>query len=92
MDSPRANRRPSRTWPGAWLVDVFSHPDYYAQARDVAQALPLPAGLKVAFADPDADDRITALETAGFAHSAVLPGLLAEPPHVQDVWVLTRRD
>lgn len=71
---------PDRTWPGVAVVDVWCHPNFWAEAGRLLQALPQPdPGINrvIAYADPLCPQRREALLAAGFQQTATLPRFLS---------------
>ncbi len=69
-----------RAFPGEPLVlDLFAHPDFVAHARELAQAVELPADEKVlAFSDIGSVGRAAALQSVGFEQEASIGGALTD--------------
>lgn len=55
-----------RALPGDWLVDVFTHPSFTQRTADLLQALTIPSGRAIAYADINAPAKTEALQAAGF--------------------------
>lgn len=70
--------RPDPVWPGTTLVDIYCHPRYWQRAPELLQALTLPTGRAVAYADASVPEQGQALQTAGFRRLHTLPQWVAQ--------------
>lgn len=77
-------------WPGVWVVDAFTHPNFADRRRNLIEALPLPPGLCLAHTLPDDVAAIAGWEAAGFRRAGVTPGLLRVDGETSDVETLVR--
>lgn len=65
---------PHPMWPGAALLDVYCHPNFWNRAGDLLSALAIPRTQRlIAYADTEDESKARALEAAGFRRVATLP-------------------
>jgi predicted N-acetyltransferase YhbS len=72
-----ATALPDPLWPGTWIVDVFTHPNFSAEAAELLSSLPFPNGRLTAYHEIDPVSGGNVFETAGFHRECILSGLLA---------------
>jgi len=66
-------------WPDTCLVDVYCHPDYWAQAGPLLTSLDLPkANRYIAYSDVQSPEKDQVLLQAGFRQTATLAGRFPE--------------
>src|SRR5579871_2780291 len=74
-------------WPGVFVVDVFTHPNFEACAADLVSALTLPPGKLIAFVETQAEEKAAALRSCGFECEGTLRRFLRTETARQDVWI-----
>jgi GNAT superfamily N-acetyltransferase len=74
-------------WPGVWIFDFFTHPNFAAHAVEMLHALPLPSGKIIAYVDAGAPDKAAVLEAHGFVREGELSGFLRADGVARDVWL-----
>ena len=77
-------------WPGVWLLDLFSHPDFASHYSEMLTALQWPSGKFIAYVDTGSSEKAAALERHGFEREGTLRGFLRPGPEPVDVWVYGR--
>jgi GNAT superfamily N-acetyltransferase len=74
-------------WPGVWLLDFFTHPNFASHAGDLLDALIWPSGKIIAYVDTCAPDKASLLAGKGFEREGTLRGFLRFDSLVRDVWI-----
>jgi GNAT superfamily N-acetyltransferase len=83
--------QPDPRWRGAVsLLDVFAHPAFWSQTPALLSSLTWPDHKVQCHADAASEQKIAALEAAGFRHEALLRGQLRDRGAPLDVAVLAR--
>jgi hypothetical protein len=74
-------------WPGVWLLDFFTHPDFTSHSGDLVDALTWPAGKIIAYVDTGAPDKAAVLAGKGFEREGSLRDFLRSNGSARDVWL-----
>jgi GNAT superfamily N-acetyltransferase len=85
-----ATVHPMGSWPGVWLVDVFTHPNFFDRTADLVNGVPAPTGRLIAMADAEAAQKAALLESCGFEQEGTLRRFLRAGETIRDVRVYAK--
>lgn len=74
-------------FPGVWLLDFFTHPNFAGRAAEMVRALKWPEGKVIAYVDTGAPEKAAALESCGFTREGTLRQFLRTGGASHDVWI-----